>query len=181
LVEPKPFSLVKLICGIIASEERFFERSEEHLIEHYGPLDLTSPLFTFDFTDYYENQMGQNLKRKFVSFGNLISPEDLSEIKIRTNALEEEIKKEFKTRKRIVNLDPGYTTASALIMATAKDFAHRIPLHHGIYAHLELLFGKNDVRTLSWTYPDFETKGYQEFFLKIRKIYLSQVQNQKSR
>ena len=179
MTETKPFSPVKLICGIIASDEKFFKRAEEILAELYGPLDLTSPLFEFDFTDYYEKQMGQNLKRRFVSFGNLISPEDLSEIKIRTNALEEEIKKEFKARKRIVNLDPGYMTGSALIMATAKDFAHRIPLHHGIYAHLELLFGKNDVRTLSWTYPDFETEGYQIFLLDVRRIYLSQIKGQK--
>jgi len=180
MTEPKPFSTVKLICGIIASEEKFFKRAEKRLVELYGPLDLTSQLFEFDFTDYYEKQMGQNLRRIFVSFGNLISPEDLSDIKIRTNALEEEITEELKAGKRIVNLDPGYMTASALVMATAKDFAHRIPLQHGIYAHLEFLFGKNDVRPLSWTYPDFETKGYQEFFLKIRRIYLSQVQDQRS-
>lgn len=179
MTEPKSFSPVKLICGIIASEEKFFKRAEERLVELYGPLDLASPLFTFDFTDYYEKQMGQNLKRKFVSFGNLIFPESLSEIKIRTNALEEEIKEELKAGKRIVNLDPGYMTASALIMATAKDFAHRIALQHGIYAHLELLFGKDDVRDLSWTYPDFETEGYQKFLLDVRRIYLAQLQSQK--
>jgi hypothetical protein len=180
LVEPKPFSPVKLICGIIASEEKFFKRAEERLVELYGSLDLASQIFEFDFTDYYDKQMGQNLKRKFVSFDDLICPESLGEIKIRTNALEKEIKEELKAGKRIVNLDPGFLTASALIMATAKDFAHRIPLQHGIYAHLELLFGKNDVRTLNWTYPDFKTEDYQEFFLKIRRIYLSQVQEQRS-
>jgi hypothetical protein len=179
MTEPKPFAPVKLICGIIASEERFFKRAEERLVELYGSLDLTSQVFEFDFTDYYEKQMGQNLNRKFVSFANLISPEGLSEIKIRTNALEEEIKEECEAGMRIVNLDPGYLTASALIMATAKDFAHRIPLQQGIYAHLEVLFGKNDVRTLSWTYPDFETDGYQRFLLDVRRIYLSQVQSQK--
>ncbi|UCE21808.1 MAG: DUF4416 family protein [Candidatus Aminicenantes bacterium] len=178
MTEPKPFSPVKLICGIIASDEKFFKRAEERLVELYGSLDLASQLFAFNFTDYYEKQMGQNLKRKFVSFGKLISPEELSGIKIRTNALEEEIKEEFKAGKRIVNLDPGYMTASALIMATAKDFAHRIPLQHGIYAHLELLFGKNDVRTLSWTYPDFETESYRMFLLDARRIYLSQIQSQ---
>ncbi len=179
MTAPKPFSPVKLICGIIALEENFFKKAEERLVELYGPMDLASPLFTFDFTDYYEEQMGQNLKRKFVSFDNLIFPENLGEIKIRTNALEEEIKEELKAGKRIVNLDPGYMTASALIMATAKDFAHRIPLQYGIYAHLELLFGKDDVRMLSWTYPDFETKGYQIFLLDVRRIYLAQLQSQK--
>ena len=176
MAEPKAFPRVKLICGIISSEERFFGKAEEYLIRLYGPLDLNSPLFPFDFTDYYEKEMGSELTRKFLSFAHLISPEALSEIKIRTNALEEEIREEMKQNRRVVNLDPGYLTTSALIMATAKDFAHRVPLQEGIYAHLELLFGKNEVRTLDWTYPDFKTEGYQKFFLDVRRIYLSQVQ-----
>jgi len=175
MAEPKPFLPVKLICGIIAFEELFFKRAEERLVALYGALDHTSPLFEFNFTDYYQEQMGKNLKRKFLSFANLISPEKLSEIKLQTNELEEEIKKELKSKLRAVNLDPGYLTPSALIMATAKDFAHRIPLHDGIYAHLELLFSKKGVSVLSWTYPDYRSEGYQRFFLEIRQIYLSQL------
>jgi hypothetical protein len=131
----------------------------------------------FRFTDYYEKQMGKGLKRAFVSFRELIAPENLSETKIRTNLLEDEIKKEFGSPKRSVNIDPGYMTASALIMATAKDFSHRIPLQEGIYAHLELLFGKNEVKTLDWTYPDFRTASYQRFFLEVRKNYLEQLKS----
>jgi hypothetical protein len=175
MTEPMPFPPVKLICGIIASKDRYFKRAEERLVELYGPLDLSSPLFEFVFTDYYEKEMGRNLKRRFLSFANLIPPEELSEIKIQTNTLEQEIREEMKASQRIVNLDPGYLTGSALIMATAKDFAHRIPLRHGIYAHLEFLFGKKDVRKLSWTYPDYETEGYQTFFLDVKRAYLSQI------
>ena len=88
-----------------------------------------------------------------------------------------EIREELKEARRIVNLDPGYLTQAALIMATAKDFAHRIPVQQGIYAHLELLFGKKDAKTLDWTYPDFKTEEYQKFFSEVRQIYLSQVGN----
>jgi len=175
MTEAKTFSPVKLICGIIASEERSFEKAEEHLLQLYGPVDHRSPLFEFNFTDYYEKQMGKDLKRKFLSFEELFLPEKLGEIKIRTNELEEEIKREFRTNLRIVNLDPGYLTPSAMVMATAKDFAHRIPLQHGIYAHLELLFIKKGAKALDWTYPDFKTKGYQEFFTEVRETYLEQL------
>lgn len=174
MAEPKPFSPVKLICGIIACDKRIFEKAEEYLAGLYGSVDLTSQFFKFNFTDYYEKQMGKDLKRKFLSFANLISPEKLSEIKLRTNELEEEVKKELKASHRVVNLDPGYMASSALIMATAKDFAHRIPLHDGIFAHLELLLSKKEARPLSWTYPDFKTKEYQKFFMEVRRIYLSQ-------
>lgn len=175
MAEARPFSPVKLICGIIASEERVFDRVFERLTHIYGPTDSSSPFFDFEFTDYYEKQMGKALKRRFLSLTNLYHPEKLGEIKIRTNKLEDEIRKEFKSNHRIVNVDPGYLTSSALIMATAKDFAHRIPLQLGIYAHLELLFEKKQVRTLSWTYPDYRTEGYQRYFMEVRKIYLKQL------
>jgi hypothetical protein len=141
----------------------------------YGILDSQSPLFVFDLTDYYEKQMGKNLKRKFLSFEELVEPEGLSKIKQDTNRLEEDLREEFQNSHRVVNLDPGYLTQAALVMATAKDFSHRIPLQHGIYAHLEFLFGKDEVRTLDWTYPDFKNKGYQEYFLAVRRLYLSQL------
>lgn len=175
MTEPHPFSLVKLICGIIAGEKKFFIWSEEKLAQLYGAADLESEQFSFNYSDYYEKQMGKGLKRKFISFKGLISPEELSKIKIQTNGLEAEIKKEFNANYRVVNLDPGYLTSSALIMATAKDFAHRVPLQNGIYAHLEFLFGKDEVRTLDWTYPDYRTDGYQDFFLKVRRLYLMQL------
>ena len=177
MTKPKPFSPVKLICGIIASKEAYFKKAEEHLVRFYGSLDLTSPLITFNITDYYEKQMGKNLKRQFLSFASLISPEKLGEIKFRTIGLEEEMKEESNEDRRVVNLDPGYLTQASLIMATAKNFAHRIPLQHGIYAHVELLFSKKGIKTLDWTYPDYRSKEYHKFFMEVRQIYLSQVGN----
>jgi len=173
--ETKAFVPVKLICGMISSQNIVFEKAEDSLKDLYGPVDFFSQLITFTFTDYYEKEMGANLKRKFLSFQQLIPPENLSEIKIRTNKLEEELKQEYEIPQRIMNLDPGFLTASSLFMATAKDFAHRVPLQHGIYAHLELLFGKKKIRTLDWTYPDYKTENYQKFFLAVRKIYLDQL------
>ena len=177
MAEIKPFSQVKLICGIIASKETSFKKAEERLVRLYGSLDITSPLIAFNTTDYYEKQMGKNLKKQFLSFASLISPENLGEIKLRTNGLEEEIREELKERQRVVNLDPGYLTQASLIMATAKNFAHRIPLQQGIYAHVELLFSKTGIKTLDWTYPDYRSKEYKDFFLETRQIYLSQLAN----
>ncbi len=174
MTKARAFLPVKLICGMISSKTIVFENAEACLKKLYGPVDFFSPLINFTFTDYYKKEMGENLKRKFLSFQELIPPENISEIKIQTNELEEELKQEYKTFQRIINLDPGFLTASSLFMATAKDFAHRVPLQKGIYAHLELLFGKKEIRTLDWTYPDFKTEIYQSFFLAVRKIYLEQ-------
>jgi hypothetical protein len=175
VAEAKPFSPVKLICGVIFSSQNALVLTEERLTHLYGPIDFSSTSFAFDLTDYYEKQMGKNLRRKFLSFERLIDPENLSEIKLGTNRLEKEIQLSLKTSLRAVNIDPGYLTSSALIMATAKNFAHRVPLKKGIYAHLELLLTRKEARSLDWTYPDFKRAEYQDFFLRIRRIYLSQL------
>ena len=175
MAEPKPFSPVKLICGVLASRDPVFDLAVRRLEDMFGPTDTRSRRCAFDLTDYYEKQMGTGLARMFLSFERLIRPEGLSDIKLQTNELEREIQGRFYEEKRAVNLDPGYLTSAALVMATAKDFSHRIALREGIYAHLEFLFQKNGLQTLSWTYPDFRGDKYQAFFLEVRKIYTSQL------
>jgi hypothetical protein len=175
MAQPEPFSPVKLVCGIIASGDAVFDRAVPLLEEMFGPADAWSPRYVFDLTDYYVKQMGPGLARMFLSFERLVWPEDLSEIKLRTNALEAKIQFDLHENKRVINLDPGTLTSASLIMATTKDFSHRIPLQKGIYAHLEFLFHKNGLEALPWTYPDFRGDKYRDFFLRVRKIYSSQL------
>ncbi len=174
MAEPKPFHPVKLVCGILAAQDGVFDLSLERLEVLFGPLDVQSGRYDFNPTDYYDPEMGPGLRRMFVAFKRLVGPEELSDIKLRTNALESEIRAERGAAGRPVNLDPGYITSAALIMATAKDFSHRVPLRDGIYAHLELLFGKQDVRLLPWTYPDFRDGRYTKFLLEARRILAGQ-------
>jgi hypothetical protein len=175
MAEIMPFSPAKLIVGIISSQGAVFERTEEALTAVYGPVDIKSEAFPFNLTDYYAKQMGQGLLRQFLGFSKLVPPGSLSEIKVRTNALEDAIRQSFARPERVVNIDPGILTASALIMATAKNFAHRIPLQGGVYAHLELLFSRSSVKLLSWTYPDFKQEGYLTFFTEARRALLRQL------
>lgn len=179
MAEPKPFRPVKLICGILASSDAAFEAAEARLADLGGEFDARSERFPFEATDYYQPEMGPGLRRSFVSFVQLIDPTALSGIKLRTNGLEEDVRKAFGGSGRLVNLDPGYLTPAALIMATAKDFSHRIPLGAGIYAHLELLFWKGGVRRLEWTYPDFRPSAYEPFFLEARRVYLRQLRERR--
>jgi len=175
MAQAKEFTPAKLIIGLIAGRASVFEAAELALVQRHGPVDLRSALFPFDASNYYHKDMGPGLRRLFLSFADLVPPDRLSAIKVRTNSLEEEIGHGFPDLRRAVNIDPGLLTASALIMATAKNFAHRVPLAAGIYAHLELLFGKNEVRCLEWTYPDFRQPGYQAFLLEARRVYLSRL------
>jgi hypothetical protein len=175
MAEIKPFAPVKLVCGIIAARDEPFAGAEERLAAAYGAIDDHSPRLPFPGAAYYAPQMGAELRRGFLSFARLIDPTALASIKVGTNTLEAELSRESGTEARIVNLDPGYLTAAALIMGTAKDFSHRIPLGQGIYAHLEFLFTRNGIRTLEWTYPDFRGPGYGDFFPRVRRRYLEQL------
>jgi hypothetical protein len=175
MAEARPFLPVKLIAGVIFSNDDFLELTAAALVKAYGLVDRRSPVFPFKLTDYYEKQMGPGLKRIFLSFEQLVSPEKLSTIKLQTNAMEDSFRRSSGEGRRVVNIDPGILSASALVMATTKDFAHRVPLAEGIYGHLEFLFAKGAVKILDWTYPDFRQPGYQTFFLEIRRVYLAQL------
>ncbi|HYA48304.1 MAG TPA: DUF4416 family protein, partial [Burkholderiales bacterium] len=173
------FAPVKLVCGVIFGDGTVYDRAKALLVEAHGPVDLESPGFAFDLTDYYESEMGPGLTRRFMSFRSLVDPGRLPDIKLGTNALEERVRKETGDRRRPVNIDPGNVSASAVVMATAKEFAHRIPLAGGIYAHLEFLFTRTDVKLLEWTYPDMRREEVRRFFLGVRAVYLGQLRQVK--
>jgi hypothetical protein len=106
-----------------------------------------------------------------VAFEKLVLPEGLAGIKHRTNLLESELAVEGQRR---VNLDPGIVNDSRLILATTKDFAHRIYLGSGIYAEVTLIFKDGAFRSQEWTYPDYQSQEALEFILKARERYLTQ-------
>ena len=175
MAQPKEFAPVKLICGVIYKEDVLYGEVRRRLEAEWGSVDSESAPFPFDLTDYYEAEMGPGLVRRFMSFETLIAPESLPEKKLRAIEIEESLRREPGTPGRPVNIDPGYLTASALVMATAKDFAHRVPLGQGIYAHLEFLFTKIGVKTLDWTYPDLRREPPQAYFRSVREMFLRGV------
>jgi hypothetical protein len=137
---------------------------------------LASGVIAFDYTDYYFPEMGKPLWRKFISFTKLIPPDDIAEIKSYTNRLEKKFsqkKKNLLCRK--INLDPGYINAAKLVLATTKDYSHRIYLKKGIYAEVTLSYFNKKFNPWPWTYPDYQSKEYQGFFAKVRSVYLDQM------
>jgi hypothetical protein len=170
---PKP---VKLIIGILSGIKALLEDIEVSLESRLGKIDLKSEVFNFDFTDYYKREMGLNILRKFLCFKKLIDPEEIPSIKIWTNKLEDEFKQNSKFKViRPINLDPGYLTHCNLILASTKDYYHRIHLQDGIYAEVTLFYQHEVFKNLPWTYPDFQTEEYKNFFLKVRTLYAKDI------
>ncbi|MCX7592060.1 MAG: DUF4416 family protein [Kiritimatiellae bacterium] len=170
---------VKLFCGLIANSPEAMERALHPLREKFGEVVLQSPIFPFDFTDYYEPEMGAGLLRCFVAFEGGRDPGTLAETKLETNGIEEMLaaKAEDGTLRRTVNIDPGYVAADKVVLATTKNRAHRVYLGKGIYAEVTLMFGKKTVRTFEWTYPDYRGAIAAEFFLQVRRSLLQEARN----
>ena len=161
----------KLICGIILAEDCEIERVDELLTDKFGPIDFRSNAFPFNLTSYYEKEMGTRLSRKWISFENLILAEELKIIKRTTIEIESMFKRTNYTRK--VNLDPGYLTLSNLVLASTKNYYHRIYLGDTIYAEVTLIYKNNRFHNLDWTYPDY--RANMNIFEEIRNTFSAQL------
>lgn len=164
---------VKLVVGLIFKEERFLIEAEHILKNKLGPSDYESNILPFNFTHYYETEFGQDLKKKFVSFSKLICPQELAKIKLFTNKIENKLSR---NGFRLVNIDPGYLDLAKYILATTKDYIHRIYLDKGIFAEITLYFRNNAFLPGEWTYRDYKTKEYADILTKIRQIYEKQLE-----
>jgi len=168
-----PFTPEKLIIGILCSHPGCVREIEKPLAEKFGPIDYRSGAIPFTFTDYYEQEMGANLIRLFISFKQLVAPDQLSTIKIETNRLEKEF---LEAGKRKVNLDPGLLSLGKLILASTKDNAQRIPLADGIFGEITLIYRRKGYSALPWTYRDYQSEAYHRILLEIRSRYKQQLQ-----
>ena len=173
----RDFNLVKLFAGVLISDIHLLPRAEQLLSDLYGPIDHRSGVIPFNFTNYYAKEMGVSVERVFFSFERLIEADQLPEIKRKTNALEEELARPKTTVTRPVNLDPGYLEHAKVILASTKNFYHRIYLGGGIFGEVTMHFRNNAYQFFPWTYPDYQSGAYQEFFLQVRKIYRTQLKN----
>lgn len=173
LKEPRP---VKLIAGILAGDERCLAAARSGLESTLGEIDLVGDIWPFEQTTYYADEIGPTILRQFVSFTRLIDPGDLADIKHRTNALEQELAKSLALLvPRPVNLDPGIIEPSKLVLATTKNYSHRIYIGKQMYAEVTLVYDKGGWRPLPYTYPDYRSPQYLEFFSKVRGRLLEQL------
>ncbi len=163
---------VKHISSLFSPERGLINRIIGQLSDIYGPIDWTSPELFFDRTKYYAREMGWPLYRRFISFEKLVPPDNLIEIKLKTNEIEQQ---HLQDGNRKINIDPGYVSLERLVLATGKNYVHRIYLAKGIYADLTLVFQRGSFRPLKWTYPDYADSKIVGFFNEERKRYLKQL------
>ncbi len=167
---------VKLVVASTYKDIKIFEEAMDLISERYGKVDFIGGEYDFDFTDYYADEMGEGLKKRILSFRELISPETITDIKWFIYKLEKRFSKEGR---RLINLDPGYMTKGNFMLTTFKDSPHRIYLRDGVYAEIELIYENAGFSVLRWTYPDYRKKEVIDNLISIRDIYLSQLREER--
>jgi len=163
---------VNLICGLLAGRTGWLEEARRRLEEAFGPVDAESEIRPFDSTDYYEREMGPDLLRQIVSFRDLIDPGDIAVVKHATNRMERDLAGDLhECPARPVNLDPGYIAPGKMVLATTKDYSHRIYVGEGIYAECTLRWRNKRFESWEWTYPDYCMEWCRRFLAQVRKLY----------
>jgi hypothetical protein len=162
----------KLVIGVFTNDQQLFDPVLERLTELFGDIDLMSSWIPFDYTSYYEQEMGPGLMRRMAAFKTLIDQSSLSAIKLKTNAIERDLSK---SENRNINIDPGYMLRERFVLATGKNFAHRIYIGDHIYADLTLIFSKGVFQSQPWTYPDYKAIDIQSFLYRVRNKFIQDI------
>ena len=159
---------VLLFVGTLYCDDNVFRNAYELLAKHFGEILFTGFPIPWDYSKYYHNEIGYPLLRRFLFFKTLIYPGDLADIKIQTNKIEDMLSYEDKRR---INLDPGYLTLSKIVLASTKNYAHRIYLGKGIYGEVTLIYREGTYKPHIFSYMDYQDKFYIETFMNIRSLY----------
>lgn len=143
------------------------QQLSEHWTQIFGPAAVFVPLNN-PLIPYYQKEMGEPLSRFFVMSDQLYPRDELLQTKLLSLNWEKQWSVEGK---RQVNVDIGFLSAENFILATTKNYSHRVFLGQDIFADLTFQFQKGAFHSFPWTYPDYldETKIQ---FLTLQRLKL---------
>ncbi len=168
----KPAAPVKYLTAITFKDSKRLVEATAALESQYGEIDHVSPVYMFDYSNYYEDEMGSGLQKQLVSFRDLQKIEDFVKLKFFNMELEFEYSR---AGKRQVNIDPAYLELAKLVVATTKNYDHRVYLGHGIYADVQLRFRNDQFVANDWTYRDYQSPVVLDFLKIVRATYFRQL------
>jgi hypothetical protein len=174
---PSPPDPALFFIGTLYRSERYFSEAREKLKDSFGEIAFESPSMPWDYSEYYKEELGRPLRRTFIFFRDMINPEALAGIKLLTNDLELQLSS---GGKRNINLDPGYLTPYHVVLASTKNYAHRIYLGKGIYAEVTLIHRDGRYCSHLFTYRDYASDEYIQLFERARSLLRDRMQTSDS-
>jgi Domain of unknown function (DUF4416) len=163
----KPPESALLLVSTLYHSEDVFRQSKEILENNLGDILYLSPPLTWDYSSYYKDEIGWPLFRQIIFFKNIIDPGLLVDMKLKTNEIESAFTLDGK---RQINLDPGYLTLSKIVLASTKNYAHRLYLGRGIYGEITLIYRDGIYSPHIFTYRDYQDKSHMDIFMQAREM-----------
>lgn len=157
---------VKLFIALLYHNEAPLDTVIQRLDDLFGKRQHSFGPIPFSWTDYYSDEMGHPLFKLYYNYEKSIDRSNLPGIKTFTNSLEQSLRDSHGNR--MVNIDPGYVARDKVVLATTKDFYHRLYLAEGIFGEVTLHYRKGRFRHFSWTYPDFREPEVMQFLERVR-------------
>lgn len=171
---PREPAAVKYFTALLAADAALLVNVEDHLTAILGTIDLRSEIVPWTISNYYEQEMGPELLRRFVAFESLRMPDGLAAAKLQTQAVEEVFRDSI-SRGRRINLDPGYLDTFKVTLASTKNARPRIYLGSGIYGEVTLQYYSGAFHGVDSTYPDYLWPQSLAFLNRLRATYLEQL------
>jgi hypothetical protein len=169
---------VRLFIGILYNPAAPIETILQMLDDRFGERQYSHGPIPFAWTEYYSKEMGTSLTKLYYNYQNTIDRAILPEIKIFSNELEQKFVDALGNRQ--VNIDPGYISRDKVVLATTKDFYHRLYLADGIFGEVTLHYRRGRFRYFSWTYPDYRDPAVMQFLERVRAPLVKELRDRHS-
>jgi hypothetical protein len=166
---------VKFFAAVMYKSTLDIEPILKRLDDRFGARECVYGPIPFSWSEYYSSEMGDTLLKTYISYETIADRSALPAIKLFTNSIEDELAVDGK---RLVNIDPGYLSRDKVVLATTKDFYHRLYLSDGIYAEVTLHYKRGQYRFFSWTYPDYRQQAIYQFYEKSRATLVKELRGQ---
>jgi hypothetical protein len=167
--KPSPPEPVLLFIATLYHDEEYFSAARQGLCACFGETIIESHPLPWEHSHYYREELGSPITRRFLFFRNMVDRETLSDIKLATIEMEGRLST---GEKRNVNLDPGYLTPYNVVLASTKNYSHRIYIGKGIFAEVTLVYKDKDRRYQPhlFTYRDYASDAYAQIFAQARTL-----------
>ncbi|MGM0381843.1 MAG: DUF4416 family protein [bacterium] len=159
------------VVGLIGGRQIDYTDVSQQLADRYGEINFTAEAYPFNFTDYYNDELGADLQRRWLVFSEIFSSSEIVGRKKFCEQLEDQYRRADSSRR--INIDPGYVFGAKFVLSSRKNNAHRIYLGNEVFAEVTLLYKNGGWKALDWTYPEFSTADRKIKWLnRARKSWL---------
>ena len=170
MLRPEQPSDGLLFFGILYRSDLVSEEVLAQKLALFGKCISHTPEFN-PLAQYYAKEMGEASLLKRIFF--VSTTPYPREFLLSTKLLSLEWERAWAVEdKRMVNVDVGFISAENFILATTKNYAHRVFLGQNIFADLTYQCAEGRYQTLPWTYPDFRDTPKVDFFTWCRSYLL---------